>query len=221
MDTRLLYFVFQTVNQMLLQNYHRRQSFSCDEMIIWVIQPFRGYTRLASPLGDPKMPTKRDIYCVHWKGIGQRALFWPMRNIQLDNKMLPHHLLLLSPVFSMRDMWAGTSFDVINAVPWNPVEWLWLAPAKDLGHGLSGEPSCLRAIVNASCLLQFSTKPYRSCPHNKTTTGAEPLFNKGLLPAFARFPNQWQELKNLQCAQCQLPLIPDIQVWPLHRVILK
>lgn len=145
-----------------------------------------------------------------WKDAVEWALFWPTWNIQLDNKMLFHHRLLLWPVFSTRDVWAGTTFDVINAVPWNPVESLWLAPARDLGHGLSGEPSCLRAIVNASCLLQLSTKPYRSCPHNKTARGAEPLFNKGLLPAFACFPYQWWEMKHLQCAQCKRPLLPHI-----------
>lgn len=169
---------------------------------------FQRCTRLAS-LCDPKMPAKEGMF--------------PVRIAKMDSELFSHlretsswivkcfpTIFCCCHLFFPRETWAGASFDVINAVPWNPIEWLWLALAKDLGHRLSGEPSCLRAIVNASCFLQFSTKPYRPCLQTKRARGAEPLFDKCHLPAFACFLFQWQELKHLQCAQCQCPFLPDI-----------
>lgn len=43
-------------------NEQRKEYFSCGEMINWVIQPSRGCTRPASPLGDSKMPTEQQIF---------------------------------------------------------------------------------------------------------------------------------------------------------------
>lgn len=88
-SARLLWFVLQIMDQMLLGNYTEENHFFCREMILWVIQTFRGCTRPEPPLGDPKMPMKQRTF-TGWIGkILEWALFWPVRNIQLDNKTLP------------------------------------------------------------------------------------------------------------------------------------
>lgn len=139
---------------------------------------------------------------------------WPVRNTHPSTQKTSFHsnLLLLSVVLSTRDAWAGPGFDVMSTVPWQPTEWLWSAPAWDVSCRLSGEPPCLRAAVNASCLLQLSTKHCRSSPHHKTAWGDETVFSEGLLPASACFQQRWQEPKHLQRAHCPCPLLPDISV---------
>lgn len=140
-------------------------------MINWVIQPSRGCTRPASPLGDSKMPIKQQIFTARIAMRLENKLIsdlWETSSWTI--KCFPTTFCCCHPFFP-RETWAGTSPDVLSAVPQGPVEWLWLAPAKYLGHRLSGEPSCLRAIVNASCLLQFSTKPYSLSTQSRTARG--------------------------------------------------